>query len=61
MRKNSFHNMSPDGATTQAVLMTIYRTLQRRDLHPLEVLTEALRSYVSSGSLPPLPDSASIG
>jgi transposase len=61
MRKNSFHNMSPDGAHTQAILMTIYRTLQRRGLHPLEVLTETLRTYVSSGSLPPLPDSASIG
>ena len=28
MRKNSFHNMRLDGAYTQAILMTIYRTLQ---------------------------------
>lgn len=61
MRKNSFHNMSPDGATTQAVLMTIYRTLQRRGHQPLQTLTEALRTYVSTGSLPPFPDPASTG
>ncbi len=54
MRKNSFHNMSPGGAHTQAILMTIYRTLLRGGLHPLDVLTHTLRSYVSKGSLPPL-------
>ena len=41
--------MSPDGATTQAVLMTIYRTLERRGHQPLEVLVDALRTYVKSG------------
>lgn len=41
--------------------MTIYRNLQRWRLHPLDVLTETLRSYASAGSLPPLPDSAPIG
>jgi hypothetical protein len=44
-----------------AILMTIYQPLPRRGLHPLETIAVTLRSFASSGSLPPLPDSASIG
>jgi transposase len=56
MRKNSFHNMSQDGATTQAVLMTIYRTLKLRGHDPIETIVSALRHYLSHNfSLPPLP------
>ncbi|MCG3197590.1 MAG: hypothetical protein GHCLOJNM_02077 [bacterium] len=56
MRKNSFHNMSADGATTQAVLMTLYRTLKLRGRDPIETLVSSLRRYLSDNfSLPPLP------
>lgn len=56
MRKNSFHNMSQDGATTQAVLMTIYRTLKLRGHDPIETIVSALRHYLSHNfTLPPLP------
>ena len=56
MRKNSFHNMSHDGAITQAVLMTIYRTLKLRGHDPIETLVSALRHYLSHNfTLPPLP------
>jgi transposase len=34
MRKNSFHNMSQDRTTKQAVLMTIYQTLKLRGHDP---------------------------
>jgi transposase len=56
MRKNSYGNQSERGAETRAVLMTIFRTLQRRGLDPLTVLTQALRTYTTTGQLPPLPD-----
>jgi len=56
MRKNSFHNMSQDGAITQAVLMTIYRTLKLRGHDPIETIVSALRHYLSHNfTLPPLP------
>ena len=45
---------------SQTILMTIYRTFQRRCLHSLEVLSDTMRSYVSTDSIPPLLDSASI-
>lgn len=43
------------GATTQAVLMSIYRTLNLRGLDPTTTLVDALRDYVSNGKLPELP------
>src|SRR5208337_1513521 len=55
MRKNSFCNRSKRGADTQAILMSIYRTLQRRGYDPLETIVNALKDYVTTGKLPPLP------
>lgn len=55
IRKNSYCNRSERGADVQAVLMSIYRTLTQRG-HPfLETLTQALRTYGTTGQLPPLP------
>lgn len=55
MRKNSYCNRSTNGANTQAILMSIYRTLKLRGLDPLETIVNALKSYVSTGSMPTLP------
>lgn len=48
-------NRSDRGATTQAVLMSIYRTLNLRGLDPIQTTVDALREYVSNGKLPELP------
>jgi hypothetical protein len=58
IRKNSLGNRSEKGANCQAVLMSIYRTLKRRGLNPIDTVVDALREYVKSGVLPPLPTSA---
>ena len=56
MRKNSLCNRSGNGANAQAILMSVYRTLKMRGLDPLETIVRALKDYVRTGSLPPLPD-----
>jgi transposase len=56
IRKNSYANRSQQGADVQAVLMTIYRTLKQRGHNPLQAITQALRTYVTTGTLPPLPE-----
>ena len=56
MRKVSQGNRSEAGAQTRAVLMTIYRTLKKRGLEPLQVTLDALRSYAATERLPPLPE-----
>jgi transposase len=61
IRKNSYANQSDRGALTQAVLMSIYRTLRQRGLDPLATLLEALRQLANTGNLPSLPTAASIG
>jgi transposase len=58
MRKNSQGNRSESGAEVQAVLMSIYRTLKLRGHEPLTTLVDALKHYVLTGSLPPLPETA---
>jgi transposase len=55
IRKNSFGNRSDRGADTQAVLMSVYRTLQQRGHAPLKTVVEALTTYLKTGKLPPLP------
>ena len=55
IRKNSLCNRSDNGASVQATLMSVYRTLKLRGLDPLETIVGALRAYVCTGSLPPLP------
>ena len=56
IRKNSNGNQSDRGASTQAVLMTVYRTLKKRGLNPLDEIVAALRHYCIHGQLPPLPN-----
>ena len=55
IRKNSYGNKSDQGADVQAVMMSIYRTLKLRGHDPLETITAALKHYVLTRQLPPLP------
>jgi len=55
LRKNSQSNRSDRGAATQAVLMSVYRTLKLRGLNPTKTITNALKTYLTTGELPPLP------
>ncbi len=55
LRKNSQSNRSEKGAATQAVLMSVYRTLKLRGHDPLKVIPAALRTYLTPGTLPALP------
>ena len=55
LRKNSQSNRSERGAAVQSVLMSVYQTLKLRGHDPLATITEALRTYVATGKLPPLP------
>ena len=55
IRKNSPCNRSERGAATQAALMSIYRTLKLRGLDPTRTIAAALKSYLITGALPPLP------
>jgi len=57
IRKNSLGNRSEKGANCQAVLMSIYRTLKKRGLNPIDTIVDTLREYVKTGVLPPLPTS----
>ncbi len=56
LRKNSQSNRSDRGARTQAVLMSVYRTLRLRGHDPLQTIANALRDYLQTGRLPTLPD-----
>jgi len=56
LRKNSQSNRSDRGAATQAILMSVYRTLKLRGLNPTKTTVDALRTYLATGQLPPLPD-----
>lgn len=56
LRKNSQCNHSDKGTATQAVLMSVYRTLKLRDLNPLKTIAAALTQYMKTGKLPTLPD-----
>jgi len=55
LRKNSQSNRSDRGAASQAVLMSVYRTLKLRGLNPTKTIANALRAYLATGHLPPLP------
>lgn len=54
-RKNSYANGSEDGAETQAILMSVFRTLKQRGHNPVSAVTEAIRAYLRTDQLPPLP------
>ncbi len=58
LRKNSQSNRSDRGAATQAILMSVYRTLRLRGLNPTKTIADALQTYLATGQLPPLPDAA---
>lgn len=55
LRKNSQCNRSQKGAATQAVLMSVYRTLKLRGHDPTDTMAIALRTHLTTGKLPPLP------
>ena len=55
IRKNSYCNRSANGAHTQAVLMSIYRTLKQRGHDPIITVTNALAEYLKTKRLPALP------
>jgi hypothetical protein len=55
IRKNTYGNRSQRGADTQAVLMSVYRTLKQRGHDPLSTITNALNEYLTTGKLPALP------
>ncbi|RJP36030.1 MAG: hypothetical protein C4547_08235 [Phycisphaerales bacterium] len=58
LRKNSQSNRSEQGAATQSVLMTIFRTLELRGHDPIQTVTDALKTYAQICELPPLPAKA---
>jgi len=62
IRKNIYGNRSDRGADTQALLMSIHSTLKQRGHNPLQTIVEALKTYLTTGQLPPLPgDATAIG
>ena len=61
IRKNSYANGSEQGAFTQSVLMTIFRTLRQRGLQPLDEILAALSQSNQTGNLPQLPHQPSNG
>ena len=61
LRKNSQCNRSDRGAATQAVLMTIHRTLKLRGIEPQEAIADALTAYAATGILPTMPSAVEGG
>jgi transposase len=50
-RKNSYCNRSKKGAETQAIFMSIFRTLYLRNIDPIESLINMLRYYLINNEL----------
>ena len=61
LRKNSESNRTERGAATQAILMSVYRTLRLRGHNPTETIANTLRAYLTTGQLPPLPSAKQAG
>jgi hypothetical protein len=61
LRKSSQCNRSERGAATQAVLMTIHRTLALRGVDPQTAIADALTAYAATGRLPPMPSGVEGG
>ena len=55
MRKDSYANGSNEGAEPQSVLTSEFRTLKQRGHDPVSTVLEAVRTYLRTGQLPPLP------
>ncbi|KAB2958299.1 MAG: IS66 family transposase, partial [Candidatus Methylomirabilis oxygeniifera] len=49
IRKNSLSNRSQQGAATQAILMSVYRTLKLRGHDPIRTIVAALRTCLQAG------------
>jgi len=56
LRKNSYNNRSDKGASTQAILMSVFPTIKQRGLNPIHLLEQALRTYITTRRLPTLKD-----
>lgn len=54
MRKAYGGNRSEQGAHNQAVLMTIFRTLHKRGLDPIDFLSRCLKNQLENGETPTL-------
>lgn len=61
MRKTSYANSSDAGAETQAILMSVFRTLKLRDMNPNDANVRALRHYLEKGELPPMRSIVTAG
>ena len=61
LRRGSQCNRSDRGAATQAVLMTIHRTLTLRGLDPQRAIADALTAYAATGTLPQMPSGVEDG
>jgi transposase len=55
VRKNSYANGSDEGAETQSVLMSVFRTLKPRGHNPVSAVLDGVQTYLRTGQLPPLP------
>ncbi len=55
MRKVIYGNRSADGALTQSVLMTVFRTLKRRGYNPIQTLVSTLSDFILTEKLPLFP------
>lgn len=55
-RKNSGGNRSENGAETQSLLMSIFRTIKQRGGHPVNTVVAALSHWCTSGILPEISD-----
>ena len=49
LRKNSLSNRLDQGAATQAVLISVYRALRLRGHDPTKTITNALKTYLTTG------------
>ena len=50
VRKNSYANGSEEGAETQAILMSVFRTLKQRGHNPVSAVLDAVRVYLKTRS-----------
>lgn len=60
MRKTSYANGSEAGAETQAILMSVFRTLKLRGMNPTDAIVKALRFWLTTGDLPTLKSISTV-
>ena len=56
LRNSRQSNRSEQGAATQSIPMSIYRTLRMRGYDPTKTIAAALKTHLRTGGLPPLPN-----